>query len=98
MCMPSISIEIRTRLGIGHKMPIAISKRPKKTINWPKSINGIVLLSKSPTSGLAGLTPKTLSMPNQKKTMKSANRPKGKLGLLAHPINSRSKNRITAIY
>jgi hypothetical protein len=48
-------------------------------------------LSKSPTSGLAGRTPKTLSMPNQKKTMESANRPKDRLRLLAHPNNSRSK-------
>ena len=62
ICMASMRIESRTSRGNGNEIPITISKKPKKTINCPKSTEGIVRLSKAPTRGLAGLSPKTFKV------------------------------------
>lgn len=59
-------------------MPIIISKMPKPTKNISGGMKGKVSLSKDKTIELAGLTPTTFKIPNQKKIRKIAKRAKGK--------------------
>lgn len=63
-------IATRSILGMTKRMPMAISKRPRKTKKEGKFQKGIVTSKSSWTIVSAGLVPITFRKPNQTKTMK----------------------------
>lgn len=76
MCGISSRMPIGFNLRNKKHIPISISKIPKRIKNSFGPINHSVLERSSATSGLAGLVPMTLRIPNQKKIINSAMREK----------------------
>lgn len=71
-------------------IPISISRSPNSTINTENGMTGIVFSNRDWTSGLAGESSKTLSIPNQKKTINNPNRESGSDNFRARWIIKRS--------
>ena len=75
---------IFSAFGIKNSIPITISNIPNRIKKAAKLISiGKALLKSDCTNGLAGLSPITFRIPNQKNTTNKANLPKGMLNRLA---------------
>lgn len=81
ICTASMAMARRSKCGMRKAMPIAISNNANHIMNCGKVMKGRVFSSNSETSGLAGLKSKSLSAPNQKKTMNIERRASGPLNL-----------------
>jgi hypothetical protein len=87
MCKRRRGIATRVALGKRKSRPMNISSRPKVIMNVPKFMNEIVCAKSSSTRGSAGERPRTFRIPNQKKTMKIAQRVTG-LAYFLHMLMS----------
>ncbi len=77
ICKSSIGITTRSSPRIAKRIPIKHSKNPKRIINELNDMKLIVCSKSCCTNALAGESPTTFKMPNQKKTTNNPNRATG---------------------
>ena len=77
MCKKSNGITIRSAPFIKNRIPITHSKSPKKIKNESKLMKCIVFSNNLCTRPLAGESPTTFKIPNQKNTANKPNRATG---------------------